>query len=966
MDDSCAVCADSLEWVAYEACGHRDVCSTCAARLRFICNDRRCCICKTESNVIFVTKALGDYTWKINDFSVFPSQVREGRTGSYWYHEDTQAFFDDVDHYEVIKAMCRLSCNVCDQSQDGVKRLGNFRNIEHLKGHLFHMHRLAMCSLCLEGRRVFISEQKLYSRAQLNRHTNTGDSEVDGTESERGGFMGHPKCVFCRIPFYGDSELHSHMSTEHYTCHICQRLHPGQNKYYKKYDNLEARGLLCFFCFSFKVKWNSENCLPQIHFRQHHYLCEDEACLTKKFTVFRSVAELKRHNTIEHGGRMSRAQRNAALQLPTSFQYRSSNEDNHYRRGRMLQPQPYDTDHQLSMAIEASLRTANGPSASSSVQVVSTHGGDTHNIDQLVLPFELLSITVTNSESSSRYRRALGAGSSGAPFQESSFPPLPMVPENNTKEFHLRCQKNRKKKKSSSAQTSCRPMEASSSSSQNGKITTAAASSVVTGNASRISHSSSTSNLGNGGYLESEPSVSAAQRYKQSSSSRVLRIVEDVHTTNKSLAEKIELVDSYLQSWEIFFSIRIPKKMQDPRNSLSQLVRMETFLFTSESVNEGHPDKLCDQISDAVLDACLAQDPDSKVACETCTKTNMVMVFGEITTKANVDYEKIVRDTCRSIGFVSDDVGLDADNCKVLVNIEQQSPDIAQGVHGHFTKRPEEIGAGDQGHMFGYATDETPELMPLSHVLATKLGARLTEVRKNGTCPWLRPDGKTQVTVEYYNDKGAMVPVRVHTVLISTQHDETVTNDEIAADLKEHVIKPVIPEKYLDEKTIFHLNPSGRFVIGGPHGDAGLTGRKIIIDTYGGWGAHGGGAFSGKDPTKVDRSGAYIVRQAAKSIVANGLARRCIVQVSYAIGVPEPLSVFVDSYGTGKIPDKEILQIVKENFDFRPGMITINLDLKRGGNGRFLKTAAYGHFGRDDPDFTWEVVKPLKWEKPQS
>ncbi|KAK8451937.1 hypothetical protein SEVIR_5G029300v4 [Setaria viridis] len=344
----------------------------------------------------------------------------------------------------------------------------------------------------------------------------------------------------------------------------------------------------------------------------------------------------------------------------------------------------------------------------------------------------------------------------------------------------------------------------------------------------------------------------------------------------------------------------------------------------------------------------------------------MVMVFGEITTKANVDYEKIVRDTCRGIGFVSNDVGLDADHCKVLVNIEQQSPDIAQGVHGNFTKRPEDIGAGDQGHMFGYATDETPEMMPLSHVLATKLGARLTEVRKNGTCPWLRPDGKTQVTVEYHNDNGAMVPIRVHTVLISTQHDETVTNDEIAADLKEHVIKPVIPEQYLDEKTIFHLNPSGRFVIGGPHGDAGLTGRKIIIDTYGGWGAHGGGAFSGKDPTKVDRSGAYIARQAAKSIVANGLARRCIVQVSYAIGVPEPLSVFVDTYGTGKVPDKEILKIVLENFDFRPGMIIIHLDLKRGGNGRYLKTAAYGHFGRDDPDFTWEVVKPLKWETPSA
>jgi len=258
------------------------------------------------------------------------------------------------------------------------------------------------------------------------------------------------------------------------------------------------------------------------------------------------------------------------------------------------------------------------------------------------------------------------------------------------------------------------------------------------------------------------------------------------------------------------------------------MAELDTFLFTSESVNEGHPDKLCDQISDAVLDACLAEDPDSKVACETCTKTNMVMVFGEITTKANVDYEKIVRDTCRGIGFVSNDVGLDADHCKVLVNIEQQSPDIAQGVHGHFTKRPEEIGAGDQGHMFGYATDETPEMMPLSHVLATKLGARLTEVRKNGTCPWLRPDGKTQVTVEYHNDNGAMVPIRVHTVLISTQHDETVTNDEIAADLKEHVIKPVIPEQYLDEKTIFHLNPSGRFVIGGPHGVVSQAGRSLL------------------------------------------------------------------------------------------------------------------------------------------
>mmetsp|Transcript_4837 Transcript_4837/g.17529 ORF Transcript_4837/g.17529 Transcript_4837/m.17529 type:complete len:397 (-) Transcript_4837:731-1921(-) len=383
------------------------------------------------------------------------------------------------------------------------------------------------------------------------------------------------------------------------------------------------------------------------------------------------------------------------------------------------------------------------------------------------------------------------------------------------------------------------------------------------------------------------------------------------------------------------------------------------FLFTSESVNEGHPDKLCDQVSDAILDACLEQDPDSKVACETCSKTNMVMVFGEITTKATVDYEAIVRKTCKEIGFTAPETGLDGDNCKVLVHIEEQSPDIGAGVHGMGTKALEEIGAGDQGHMFGYASDETPELMPLTHVLATQLGAKLTEVRKNGVCPWVRPDGKTQVTVAYKNENGAMVPQRVHTILISTQHDETVTNEKIAADLHEHVIKPVVPAKYLDDKTIYHLNPSGRFVIGGPHGDAGLTGRKIIIDTYGGWGAHGGGAFSGKDPTKVDRSGAYITRQAAKSVVAAGLARRCLVQVSYAIGVPEPLSVFVDTYGTGTKSDAEILELIKAKFDFRPGLIGRNLDLKRGGNKRYQKTAAYGHFGRDDPDFTWEKVIDL-------
>lgn len=387
---------------------------------------------------------------------------------------------------------------------------------------------------------------------------------------------------------------------------------------------------------------------------------------------------------------------------------------------------------------------------------------------------------------------------------------------------------------------------------------------------------------------------------------------------------------------------------------------MDTFLFTSESVNEGHPDKLCDQISDAILDACLEQDPESKVACEACAKKNLVMVFGEITTKAKVNYEKIVRDTCRKVGFVSQKAGLDADNCKVLIYIEEQSQEIAECVHGQFSKKPEEIGAGDQGHMFGYATDETPELMPLTHVLASKLGARLTEMRKNGTCPWLRPDGKTQVTVEYRDEGGAMIPVRVNTVLISTQHDETVTNAQIGKDLMEHVIKPVIPAKYLDEKTIFHLNPSGWFVVGGPESDAGLTGRKVVVDTYGGWGAHGGGAFSGKDPTKVDRSGAYIARQVAKSVVASGLARRCIFQLSYAIGIPEPLSIFVDTYRTGKVSDEELLNIIKKNFDFRPGMITINLDLKRGSNCRYQKTAAYGHFGRDDPDFTWETVKILK------
>lgn len=385
---------------------------------------------------------------------------------------------------------------------------------------------------------------------------------------------------------------------------------------------------------------------------------------------------------------------------------------------------------------------------------------------------------------------------------------------------------------------------------------------------------------------------------------------------------------------------------------------MEKLLFTSESVTEGHPDKMCDQISDAILDALLAQDPMSRVACETCTTTGLVMVMGEITTKAYVDIQKLVRETIREIGYDRAKYGFDCDTCGVVTAIDEQSADIALGVDKALEAKENKmsdaqinaIGAGDQGMMFGFASNETPEYMPYPIALAHKLALQLTKVRKDGTLTYLRPDGKTQVTVEY-SESGK--PLRLDAVVLSTQHDEAVTQEQIHEDIKKYVFDPILPAYMVDAETKFYINPTGRFVIGGPHGDSGLTGRKIIVDTYGGYARHGGGAFSGKDCTKVDRSAAYAARYVAKNIVAAGLAEKCEIQLSYAIGVAQPTSVMVDTFGTGKLSNEKLVEIIRENFDLRPAGIIKMLDLRRP---IYKQTAAYGHFGRNDLDLPWEKL----------
>lgn len=379
---------------------------------------------------------------------------------------------------------------------------------------------------------------------------------------------------------------------------------------------------------------------------------------------------------------------------------------------------------------------------------------------------------------------------------------------------------------------------------------------------------------------------------------------------------------------------------------------MSSFLFTSESVGEGHPDKMCDQMSDAVLDACLAQDPMSRVACESATTTGLAMLFGEITTNATLDYQKIVRQTIQEIGYDDSSKGFDYKTCAVMVAMGKQSHEIGNCVSSSTDSG--DLGAGDQGLMFGYATDETPECMPLTIQLAHDLNRKLAACRRDGTLPWLRPDTKTQITIEYMDNGGDIKPVRIHTVVISTQHGPDITLKELQSEVLEKVVKPTLPKELVDDNVVYHINPSGAFILGGPMGDAGLTGRKIIVDTYGGWGAHGGGAFSGKDPTKVDRSAAYAARWVAKSLVKAGICRRVLVQVSYAIGIAKPLSVSVFPYGTCKYTESELLTIVNKNFDLRPNAILKELDLRRP---IYRQTAKYGHFGREE--FPWEQPKEI-------
>ncbi|MCR5591171.1 MAG: methionine adenosyltransferase [Lachnospiraceae bacterium] len=386
---------------------------------------------------------------------------------------------------------------------------------------------------------------------------------------------------------------------------------------------------------------------------------------------------------------------------------------------------------------------------------------------------------------------------------------------------------------------------------------------------------------------------------------------------------------------------------------------MEKYLFTSESVTEGHPDKVCDAISDAILDACMEQDPMSRVACETACCTGFVLITGEITTNAYVDMQKVVRDTVKEIGYTKSEYGFDGNTCAVLVAIDEQSADIAMGVDKALEAKKGDLkddldtGAGDQGMMFGFATNETEEYMPYPISLAHKIARQLTKVRKDGTLKYLRPDGKSQVSVEY-DENGK--PLRLEAVVLSTQHDDDVTQEQIHEDIKKYVFDPVLPKELIDDNTKFFINPTGRFVIGGPHGDAGLTGRKIIVDTYGGYARHGGGAFSGKDCTKVDRSAAYAARYVAKNIVAAGLADKCEIQLSYAIGVAQPTSIMIDTFGTGKLSDEKLVSIVRENFDLRPAGIIKMLDLRRP---IYKQTAAYGHFGRNDLDLPWEALNKV-------